>query len=38
VATWLKQTHPLADNHWKAFAAGNILRSALVELFGNEGS
>lgn len=38
VATWLKQTHPLDDNHWKAFAAGNILRSALIELFGIEGS
>jgi CO/xanthine dehydrogenase Mo-binding subunit/CO/xanthine dehydrogenase FAD-binding subunit len=33
VAAWLESTHPLRDNHWKAFAAGNVLRAALNELF-----
>ena len=36
VDLWLQRTHPLANNHWKAFAAGNVLRGALSELFGGE--
>lgn len=29
---WLRRTHPLPDNHWKAFAAANKLRETLREL------
>jgi len=36
VKSWLDRTHPLENNHWKAFAAGNVLRGALSDLFGGE--
>jgi CO/xanthine dehydrogenase Mo-binding subunit/CO/xanthine dehydrogenase FAD-binding subunit len=32
VKLFLDSTHPLSDNHWKAFAAGNLLRDTLTEL------
>lgn len=32
VVSWLRRTHPLAHNHWKAFATANILRRALSDL------
>jgi CO/xanthine dehydrogenase FAD-binding subunit len=32
VKLFLDSTHPLPDNHWKAFAAGNLLRDTLTEL------
>lgn len=33
VRSWLGRTHPLDNNHWKAFATANLLRQSLLELF-----
>ncbi|MBO9523757.1 MAG: molybdopterin-dependent oxidoreductase [Nocardioidaceae bacterium] len=32
-AAWERSTHPLADNHWKAFATSGLLRRTLDEVF-----
>jgi CO/xanthine dehydrogenase Mo-binding subunit/CO/xanthine dehydrogenase FAD-binding subunit len=32
VQHFLDSTHPLSENHWKAFAAGNMLRDTLTQL------
>ncbi|SED91996.1 CO or xanthine dehydrogenase, Mo-binding subunit [Beijerinckia sp. 28-YEA-48] len=33
VHRWLLRTHPLEHNHWKAFAAANVVREILSALF-----
>jgi CO/xanthine dehydrogenase Mo-binding subunit/CO/xanthine dehydrogenase FAD-binding subunit len=32
---WLRRTHPLKENHWKAFASANLLTATILELSGN---
>jgi CO/xanthine dehydrogenase FAD-binding subunit len=32
IAAWTKSTHPLRDNHWKAFAAADLLRRTLSDV------
>jgi CO/xanthine dehydrogenase Mo-binding subunit/CO/xanthine dehydrogenase FAD-binding subunit len=38
VQHFVDSTHPLSGNHWKAFAAGNMLRDTLTELLLKEAS
>lgn len=33
VHRWLSRTHPLEHNHWKAFAAANVIRETLLAVF-----
>lgn len=32
IAAWMKGTHPLRDNHWKAFATADLLRRTLSDV------
>lgn len=34
VHAWLKNTHPLRDNHWKAFATADLLAQVLSQVVG----